>query len=243
VIANLDRRFQEAIQAFWDARDRQQQKQIEGGRIDAGTRGAVTGGTQMGTLEVLITDILLGAGLNKLHVRTHTGLQLPGYYRPEKMWDLLVVSDGRLVMAVELKSHVGPSFGNNYNNRTEEAIGNAEDIWTAYREGRFGKWQPPFLGYLMLLEDCEGVHTPVKPSEPYFKVDPIFLHGSSYASYAERYRILCERLMLERKYNATCLVLATNDRPTKVTCPEAALNFHNFASAIDAHARLFAASS
>ena len=49
-------------------------------------------------------------------------------------------------MAVEFKSQVGPSFGNNFNNRTEEAIGNAEDIWTAYREGRFGRHRAPLLG-------------------------------------------------------------------------------------------------
>jgi len=36
--------------------------------------------------------------------------------------------------AIELKSRVG-SFGNNVNNRTEEAIGNAADIWRAYEEG------------------------------------------------------------------------------------------------------------
>ena len=53
LLANLDNRFGEAVQSFWDARDRQQQKQVEAGKIDAGTRGAVTGGTQMGALEHL----------------------------------------------------------------------------------------------------------------------------------------------------------------------------------------------
>ena len=63
---------------------------------------------------------------------------LPGYYRPEKKWDLLVVSNNQLVTAIEFKSQVGPSFGNNFNNRVEEAVGSATDIWTAYREKRFG---------------------------------------------------------------------------------------------------------
>ena len=135
MLADLDERFREAVQAFWDARDRQQRKQIAAGKIDAGTRGAVTGGTQMGALEILLTDILINAGLPRSDIRARTALELPGYYRPEKRWDLLVVSGDQLVLAVELKSQVGPSFGNNFNNRTEEAIGNAEDIWTAYREG------------------------------------------------------------------------------------------------------------
>jgi len=121
VLADLGKRFEEAVQAFWDARDRQQQKQIEAGKIDAGTRGAVTGGTQMGALETLLTDVLLAAGLSGSDIRARTELELPGYYRPEKKWDLLVVADRQLLVAVEFKSQVGPSFGNNFNNRTEES--------------------------------------------------------------------------------------------------------------------------
>jgi Restriction endonuclease XhoI len=238
VVGNLNDRFQEAIQSFWAARAQQQQKQVEGGKIDAGTRGAVTGGTQMGGLEVLATDVLLEAGLDQLHVKTRTALELPGYYRPEKQWDLLVVANDRLVLALEFKSQVGPSFGNNFNNRTEEAIGNAEDIWTAYRENRFGTWPPPFLGYFFLLEDCDRVHSPVKNAEPYFKVDPVF-EG---ASYAKRYQVLCERLMLERKYNAACLTLATNDTPSRVSFPSRTLDFANFAAALESHAKLFVSS-
>ena len=130
---DIDKRFQAAVQSYWDARNRQQQKQIEGGRIDAGSRGAVTGGSQMGALEVLVVDILKEAGLQDIAIKTRLGLELPGYFRPEKKWDLLVISEGQLVCAIEFKSQVGPSFGNNFNNRSEEAIGNAVDIWTAYR--------------------------------------------------------------------------------------------------------------
>jgi len=235
MIQDLEQRFIAAVQSFWTARSSQQQKQVEAGKIDAGTRGAVTGGTQMGALEVLVTDVLMAAGLDKLQVKTRTALELPGYYRPEKKWDLLVVADNRLVLAVEFKSQVGPSFGNNFNNRAEEAIGNADDIWTAYREGRFGTWPAPLLGYFFLLEDCEQVHTPVRNTETYFKVDPIF-EG---ASYAKRYQVLCERLMLERKYNACCLTLATNEIPTRIAFPDSGVSFSAFAAAIDAHAGLF----
>ncbi|MGA3151880.1 MAG: PaeR7I family type II restriction endonuclease [Streptosporangiaceae bacterium] len=235
MLADLNARFQDAVQAFWNARDRQLHKQIEAGKIDAGTRGAVTGGTQMGALEILLTDILIDAGLPRTDIRARTALSLPGYYRPEKKWDLLVVADGQLLVAVEFKSQVGPSFGNNFNNRTEEAIGNAEDIWTAYREGRFGAHRAPFLGYFFLLEDCPRVHAPVANSELYFPVDPVF-NG---ASYAKRYEVLCERLVLERKYTSACLTLATNDKPTQVGFPTETLNFRQFAAAVDAHARAF----
>jgi hypothetical protein len=235
VLAALDQRFQQAVQAFWDARDRQQQKQVEAGKIDAGSRGAVTGGTQMGALEILLTDVLLEAGLARSDIRARTALELPGYYRPEKKWDLLVVADNRLLLAVEFKSQVGPSFGNNFNNRTEEAIGNAEDIWTAYREGRFGKHPPPFLGYFFLLEDCARVHAPVANAEPYFEVDAVFKD----ASYAKRYEVLCHRLVLERKYTAACLTLAAKESPTRVSHPSDTLGFRQFAAAVNAHAQAF----
>ena len=88
----------------------------------------------------------------------------------------------------------GPSFGNNFNNRSEEAIGSAADIWVGYREGRVGKTPTPFLGYPFLLEDCAKVKTPVRNKEPYFKVDPAF----DKASYCKRYELPCRRLVLER---------------------------------------------
>jgi hypothetical protein len=192
----------------------------------------------MGALELLVRDILVEAGLDGTDIRTRTGLQLPGYYRPEKKWDLLVISRDQLVLAVEFKSQVGPSFGNNVNNRAEEALGNAADIWVAYREGRFGEAPAPFLGYFFLLEDCPAVHSPVANAEPYFKVDPVFVG----ASYARRYQVLCERLLLERLYNACCLTLAIKpvaSEATTISHPSPSLSFGRFAAAVDAHARLF----
>lgn len=83
---------------------------------------------------------------------------------------MLLMSNGRLVAAMELKSQVGPSFGNNFNNRTEEAIGTAVDLRTAYREGAFGESPRPFIGWLMLVEDCAASRTPVRDKSPHFSV-------------------------------------------------------------------------
>lgn len=232
---DLDRRFHDAVQRFWHARDSQKKKQVDSGRIDAGTRGAVTGGTQMGALEVLVSDLLTDAGLDRLHIHTRTALELPGYYRPEKKWDLLVVADGHLVTAIEFKSQVGPSFGNNFNNRIEEALGNAQDIWTAYREGRFGTGPRPYLGYFFLLEDCAAVHRPVKNVEPYFSIDPVFKG----ASYSRRYETFCRRLVLERLYDTACLTLATNDAVTRISHPSDDLSFQRFAAELQGHAHRF----
>jgi hypothetical protein len=232
---DINKRLRKAVQSYWDARAKNKEKQIEGGKIDAGTRGEVTGGSQMGAMEVLIADILCGAGLKKLDVRTRTSLELPGYYRAEKKWDLIVVSEGQLVTAMEFKSQVGPSFGNNFNNRCEEAIGSATDVWVAYREGRFGLASAPFLGYFFLLEDCAKVQRTVRNKEPYFKVDPVF----ETASYSKRYELLCRRLVLERVYSSACLVMATNAANTKVTQPAEDLSFQRFVAALRGHVVTF----
>jgi hypothetical protein len=97
------------------------------------------------------------------------------------------------VATLEFKAQVG-SFGNNFNNRTEEAIGNATDILTAYREAAFGGSSKPWIGYFMLLEDAPGSTTAVRVERPRFGVFPEFEN----ASYAMRYCILCQKLVREQ---------------------------------------------
>jgi Restriction endonuclease XhoI len=59
------------------------------------------------------------------------------------------------------------------------------------------------------------------------------------ASYAKRYQVLCERLVLERKYNAACLALGSKANPMTISFPTEALNFRQFAASAEAHARAF----
>jgi len=120
-------------------------------------------------------------------------------------------------------------------NRSEEAIGSASDIWTAYREGRFGNSPAPFIGYFFLLEDCADVRSPVRNKEPYFKVDPAFEN----ASYSARYELLCRRLVLERVYSSACFLIATNAKPTEITQPSEDLSFRRLAAALRGHVRTF----
>ena len=135
-------------------------------------------------------------------------LVLPGFYRPTKEWDMLILRRGEFIAALEFKSQVGPSFGNNFNSRSEEIMGSALDLWTAYREGAFGDDAPrPFLGWLMLVEECEASTTPVSVKEPHFPVDPIF-RG---ASYVERYDVLCKRLVQEGLYTSTALLASPRE--------------------------------
>lgn len=71
----------------------------------------------------IITALLVDAGIAYEHIFSRQSLELPGFFRPAKEWDLLVVVDGHRLVVAEAKSQVGLSFGNNFNNRTEEAIG------------------------------------------------------------------------------------------------------------------------
>lgn len=154
----------------------------------------------------LLRELVLAAGMDQQAIFHKKALELPGFYRPTKKWDLLVVRNGQLIAALEAKSQVG-SFGNNCNNRAEEVIGNAVDLWTAYREGAFNKTLRPWLGYLVLLEDCDKSRKPVKLSEPHFKAFPEFKS----ASYQKRYEILCRKLVRERHYDATSLLISDRD--------------------------------
>ncbi|HEY3379416.1 MAG TPA: PaeR7I family type II restriction endonuclease [Armatimonadota bacterium] len=194
-----------AVRSFWGTREDARQKQQVSGKIDQGERSGVTAGKNMDDFLGLLGDIVRDNGLAnaEIHLK-RCALTLPGYFRPTKLWDMLVLNHGRLVAAIELKSQVGPSFGNNFNNRTEEAIGTAVDLWTAYREGAFGEQPRPFVGWLMLLEDCPGTRTPVRDSSPNFTVFPEF-NG---ASYADRYNLLCRKLIQEQLYTSAAVLLS-----------------------------------
>ena len=204
-LADYDAKAKEAIKAFWGTRQAARDKQIAAGNTDQGERAGVTAGKNMDRFLDLILDLIKLNGLARAEIHQQTAvLTLPGYFRPTKRWDLLVTYKRQLIAAIELKSQVGPSFGNNYNNRTEEAIGTAADFWTAYREGAFGKQPRPFAGWLMLVEDAPGSNSPVKDRSPHFPVDKAFQE----ASYLKRYDLLCQRLMQEQLYT-TATVLST----------------------------------
>lgn len=204
-LADYDKKAREAVQAFWGNREQARQKQIESGNIDQGERAGVTAGKNMDGFVALIIDLVRANGLDNAEIhRKRQIVTLPGYFRPTKQWDLLVINEGRLIAALEFKSQVGPSFGNNFNNRTEEAIGNAHDLWTAYREGAFGEQSRPFVGWLMLLEDASKSRAPIQNVSPHF---PVF-HEFRGASYADRYHILCRKLVREQLYTAASIILS-----------------------------------
>lgn len=204
-MTDFTQRVSQAVAHYWKTRNVQSKRQKKTGKGDQGLRGAVTGGAQMDGFIKLLTNLILEAGVERSCIYHDSMLELPGYFRPTKKWDLLVVRKAQLLLALEVKSQAGPSFGNNFNNRTEEAMGSALDLWTAFREGAFNKGIRPWLGYIFHLEDCPESRRPVRVEEPHFKVFPEFVQ----ASYAQRYEWFCRKLVRERHYDGTAFLMST----------------------------------
>lgn len=202
----LDRRIATAVRRFWGTRTRQRRTQGSAtGKRDYGNRTAATGGKQLDGFNELLVRLLVEAGIpsDAVFCGRRTDVTLPGFFRPSKQWDVVVVAKGAFLASIECKALCGPSFGNNYNNRVEEALGSATDIWTAYREGAFERSPRPFLGYFMLLEEAQSSTRPVDVCERHFPVFRPFL-GASYATRCEE---TLRRLVRERCYDAGCLLL------------------------------------
>ena len=264
VLPALEERLRQAVRHFWAARQDQGRRQggdDESAR-DRGARSSVTGGKHMDGFIRLARAVVVEAGLPTTSVyckprdagvplsrrrrrgdnaasepeATHT--ILPGWFRAEKDWDLVVVVNRLLVAGIEFKSHVG-SFGNNCNNRVEEALGNATDLLAAYREGAFQPSLRPWLGYLMILEDAPKSNRPVRVREPHFRVFPEF-RG---ASYAERYNQLLTKLVRERLYDSACFLLSPAEEGPATGAyrePNPELGFANFVASLLGHATAIA---
>lgn len=223
---DFDVHVAQAVRRFWGSRS-----QARTGGAQGGSRDAVLGGKNMDGFVELVGLVVAHAGypIDAVHTRK-SRVVLPGFFRATKNWDVLVIHERRLLGVFEFKSQVG-SFGNNFNNRSEEVIGSAADLWVAHHHGAYSDSphrsrmriseetpsllnpsilsdpRPPFLAWLMLLEDCNGSQAAVRCEEPHF---PVFDEFRS-ASYAKRYQILCERLVERQLYSAAAMELSPVD--------------------------------
>lgn len=201
---DVEKSIRDAVIFFWEMRALQAQTLNRS--VDTGNRTAVTGGKQMDGFVDLIRAVAINAGVPVSCIFTK-GTSLPGFFRPTKDWDMLILTPNKKVLAIiEFKSQVG-SFGNNFNNRAEEAIGSAQDFWTAFREGAYPSPPTPWLGFVMLVERSDRSNAPIRVSEPHFNTFPEFHH----TSYLERYHLLCSKLMRERLYSHCGLLWTTPD--------------------------------
>lgn len=187
-----------AIKHFWITRE----SQIKGQKKrDQGTRGSVTGGKQLDGFINVLVQVCKDLGVPEECILIK-GNHIPGFFRPSKDWDFLIMSPKKqLIAVVELKSQVG-SFGNNFNNRTEEAVGSAIDFWTAFRENSFFQSQMPWVGYVLIVEQTEKSTSIVRLHEPHIKVRTEFTD----TSYLDRYALFCRKLVQERHYTSTAMI-------------------------------------
>ena len=232
-LTDLESSLTNAVKHFWVRKGVQRKHQGQAsGRKDSGSRQDVTGGKHVDGLVDVFVELLLVNGIDPDSIY-HSGkkkLQLPGYFRAEKQWDLLVVHEGRLLACLELKS-MGSSFGNNFNNRAEEVIGLGHDLRVAFGAGAFKESSRPWVGYLMLLADSPAATREVKVIEPHFEVDQVFKH----ASYEQRYCACFKRLVGEGLYNRCALLLASPETRGTWREPDEQLAVRGFAASLAAH--------
>ena len=241
-MSRIERRVGQAIKLFWSVRDQQSDRQgAESGTKDAGLRAAVTGGKHLDGFTEIFRDLFLEAGVPEAHVYWKQKRRLPGYYRAEKDWDLIVVADGHVLAILEFKAQVGPSFGNNFNNRTEEIARQCNRPLGRLSRSAFRQSGRPWLGYIFILEDCPRLRAPVKVAEPHFRVFEEFRVQAT----QKRYGIMLTKLLREGLYDGACLMLSTHSGGLKgkYTTPSDELSFATFAGNLEARAIAYAKSS
>src|SRR5690606_41641354 len=90
-LVDYGQKAREAVKAFWGNRAAARQKQIESGKADQGERSGVTAGKNMDGFLAIIIDVVRNNGLEGAEIHQNkSALTLPGYYRPTKLWDLLI---------------------------------------------------------------------------------------------------------------------------------------------------------
>lgn len=146
-----------AVQEFWRARK----------------RGTQSDSHPKAFLDLIAKD-LARAGWTDVAVKKKGGkgrITIPGYFRPAKEWDIVCWDADKPVVAIELKTQAD-SYGNNENNRYEEALGNALDVRARYGK-RIG------LGFVFVICDEHKSRIVTRPRVP--NPDAVF-EGSSHVT-------------------------------------------------------------
>nr|MDT0663227.1 PaeR7I family type II restriction endonuclease [Micromonospora sp. DSM 115978] len=128
----------------------------------------------------LVAEDFLAAGFRATSVRRRAGIWPAGCDRPAKTWDILIIEDEYLVAAVDIDTADGQRGDTAVSTRIDAAVGNAVQVWNAYRSGALGSVRP-WLGYVLVADEASYLS-----------------HHTSYA--------LRQRLLRARCYDAVCLL-------------------------------------
>ena len=225
-LPDYDDRVMDAVASYWKVRRTQAERSRELGVVNTGLRAEVTGGRHMNALELLMVEVFVDAGIpaRMLQVKRRP---VPGYFRRDKSWDVVVTVSDRVLAIIELKSIVGTNPGQNFNNRTDEALGQAMDVWKAVERGIIVSPLRPWLGYLLLIEDNDAWNRRSAPRRAVWPADPAFEDTSA----AERAAIFFDRMVRERLLDAACVALARKT-DGNVRYIQQTLSFQAFAAAM-----------
>ena len=182
------RHVQDAVQTYW--------------RVLEETGGLTQSGRHMAGFITLVQHVVNRVDGYRYQINHRgKGIELPGYYRRTKNWDLIVTGHGQIAAVIELKSMSG-AYGKNFNNRLEEALGSGKDLRDAINNGVFGNIDPPFLGWMILVNEddvsSDMGDEPLPDSQP--------AHVFQHTSYINRFQILCRRLMEQGLYDAATII-------------------------------------
>ncbi len=234
MIDDLGSEVSDAVKWYWATLSGQAEEQRQSENSTRGRRAEVLGGGQMDGFAGLVEDILVEAGVPRESVKHDYHATLPGFYLPEKEWDTAVVHDGELLAVVEYKSQAS-SFGNNLNNRSEEAIGSFTDLLEAYEDGVFEPSPAPWIGYLYLMADNEKSRNVPQLREVNFEVDDEFRD----ATYLDRVELLCLRMVRQRLVNEAAFILTDEEEGPEGNFwePNEELRFNRFARSLASYVR------
>jgi hypothetical protein len=226
-VPDYEQQFAIAVSSFWSTKASQLSKANDAGTSVNSTSGSVRAGKHMDAFEPLILQIVNDAGIVP-EVNTSGKVDLPGYYREFKSWDVVLQYKGHILAIIEAKSQ-GSSLANNFNNRVEEAIGQAADVWKSHERGRLVSGLRPWVGYIMIVENTPTLTTTKhllagKNLPRGMTADPTF-DGLSYAA---RYATAFRRLDQERMLDAACFAVTNPDGSYHY--PDPWLSFNGFAA-------------
>jgi type II restriction enzyme len=229
--------MRKALLRSYDLRVEAGEIQIERGVVDVGFRSQVTSGKHLDEIAAIISEDLMSMGVSEDRIfYKNKDTEIPGWFRATKQWDILAFSDDQLITAVELKS-ISSSFGNNLNNRTEEAVGEAIDAKFASDRGLLNRVIPPLFAYALIVrKNEESSSLCKKPNSHHFQPNEAFMS----ATYLDRFRIMCERLRRENIYGAVWFVVVDPDAG-EVSEPVKELSYEAFLKEIEGHVGAFAA--
>lgn len=136
----------------------------------------------------------------------------------------VIVDAGMPAGKLQVKTRPVPGY---FDNRTDEALGQAIDVSKAVERGIVDSPLRPWLGYVMLIEDNEAWNRTSKPRKPVWPADPVFDESSP----ADRAAIFFDRTDRERLLDAACVMLA-NRTTGGVTYKRESLSLQSFAAAL-----------